>query len=301
MEQWSVRDDRPHYARPSERSYTWLVVTLALALIAALAGGFYWYVSRNLAPFSLSETAATPAPVPPRMASAPPAAPAPIAAQEPAAQPERPSVPVPPPQAAKALPTLEMSDTMMRRSLAGLIGREAFASMVIPKELVKRIVATVDNLPREIAPQRMVPLNAAPGRFGVAGSGEELTLDPANFARYAPYVKVFELVDSGALVRAYVEAYPLFQRAYEQLGYPDRHFNDRLVEAIDDMLAAPEVDGPIALIRPRVLYEFADPGLETRSAGQKILIRMGPANASRVKAKLREIRRELLAAAERRP
>jgi hypothetical protein len=39
-----------------------------------------------------------------------------------------------------------------------------------------------------------------------------------------------------------------------------------------------------------VLYEFADPALESRSAGQKALIRMGPANARRIKAKLREIR-----------
>ena len=67
------------------------------------------------------------------------------------------------------------------------------------------------------------------------------------------------------------------------------------------MAAAPEIDAPIRLMRPKVLYEFADPDLETRSAGQKILIRMGARNAARVKAKLREIRRELIAAGERRP
>jgi DUF3014 family protein len=56
----------------------------------------------------------------------------------------------------------------------------------------------------------------------------------------------------------------------------------------------------VKLLRPRVLFEFAEPDLETRSAGQKILLRMGPENAARVKAKLREIRRELLAASGRR-
>jgi Protein of unknown function (DUF3014) len=61
------------------------------------------------------------------------------------------------------------------------------------------------------------------------------------------------------------------------------------------MLAAPEIDTPIELMRPRVLYEFADPDLETRSAGQKIMIRMGKENALRVKAKLSEFRRELMA------
>jgi len=56
------------------------------------------------------------------------------------------------------------------------------------------------------------------------------------------------------------------------------------MEAIDDLLATPELDAPVKLLRPRVLYEFADPDLETRSAGQKILLRMGPENAARVKA-----------------
>jgi hypothetical protein len=41
------------------------------------------------------------------------------------------------------------------------------------------------------------------------------------------------------------------------------------------------------------MYEFADPALEARSAGQKTLIRMGSANALRVKAKLREFRRQI--------
>jgi hypothetical protein len=170
--------------------------------------------------------------------------------------------------------------------------------MVLPTQLIRRIVATVDNLPREVAPQRMIPLKAVPGAFVVKGGGEEATLDAANFARYAPFVRVLEALDSRALVSSYAGAYPLFQRAYRELGFPEGHFNDRLIEAIDDMLAAPEVEGPIALMRPKVLYEFADPDLETRPAGQKVMIRMGSANAARVKAKLREIRRELIAASE---
>jgi len=36
-----------------------------------------------------------------------------------------------------------------------------------------------------------------------------------------------------------------------------------------------------------------DPELESRSAGQKILLRIGNDNAARIKAKLREIRTEL--------
>jgi hypothetical protein len=74
------------------------------------------------------------------------------------------------------------------------------------------------------------------------------------------------------------------------LGYPNGYFNDRLVEVIDNLLATPESKGPIELVRPNVMYVYADPALEARSAGQKLLIRMGPENAKAIKAKLSELR-----------
>jgi hypothetical protein len=43
--------------------------------------------------------------------------------------------------------------------------------------------------------------------------------------------------------------------------------------------------------RPWVLYEFDDPALQALSAGQKMLLRMGPVNERRMKTKLAEIRR----------
>jgi hypothetical protein len=88
----------------------------------------------------------------------------------------------------------------------------------------------------------------------------------------------------------YKQYYPLFQQAYVDLGYPEGYFNDRLVEVIDHLLATPDVTGPVMLRRPSVNYEFVDPELENRSAGQKMLIRIGPQNAAIVKVKLRELR-----------
>jgi hypothetical protein len=103
-------------------------------------------------------------------------------------------------------------------------------------------------------------------------------------------VKIVQNTDTAQLVAIYKQYYPLFQQAYADLGYPDGYFNDRLVEVIDHLLATPEISGPIRLKRPSVNYEFADAELENRSAGQKLLIRMGSENAAVVKAKLRELR-----------
>ena len=97
------------------------------------------------------------------------------------------------------------------------------------------------------------------------------------------------------LVAVYIRFYPLFQEQYEKLGYPDKYFNDRLVQVIDHLLATPEVKGPVLLTQTTVLYQFTDPELEKLSAGQKILVRMGGENAALVKTKLTEIRSALVA------
>jgi hypothetical protein len=49
------------------------------------------------------------------------------------------------------------------------------------------------------------------------------------------------------------------------------------------------------------MYTFADPTLEARSAGQKLLIRMGPENEEAIKAKLTELRAAITAGPLKRP
>ncbi len=188
---------------------------------------------------------------------------------------------------------MDESDKAVEEALAGLVGRgplEQFASL---SGFVRRVVATVDNLPRNKAPQRMWPLVPTAGTFVTTGGKDAVYLSAENYRRYEPALRLMESADTGKFVALYVRLYPLFQQAYKDLGYPDKYFNDRLVEVIDHLLATPEVTEPVKLARPWVMYEFADPGLEARSAGQKTLLRIGPENAARVKAKLREIRRQV--------
>jgi hypothetical protein len=66
---------------------------------------------------------------------------------------------------------------------------------------------------------------------------------------------------------------------------------------IDMLLDTPQVSAPIELVRPNVMYVFADASLEARPAGQKLLIRMGPDNESAIKAKLVELRPRITASA----
>ena len=192
--------------------------------------------------------------------------------------------------AATGLPELEQSDAPLLQALDELLGRK-WRAYFLPDRVIRRIVATVENLPRERLPADVMPLKRVPNAFVTSGKDATLAIGSRNSARYAAYAAVVAAIDAAKLVAVYVRFYPLFQRAYEELGYPKAYFNDRLVVAIDDLLTAPELAGPIRLVRPMVNYEFADPALEARSAGQKIMIRMGKDNAAKVKSKLREIRK----------
>jgi hypothetical protein len=179
------------------------------------------------------------------------------------------------------------------------------ASLRQTDDFPRRVVATVDNLGRAQASAGMWPVNPAAGRFTVQDAQGGAVIAPDNAARYAPLVKLAEGVDASRAADLYVRMYPLLQRAYEQLGYPKRHFNDRLIDVIDLLLATPEVEqpvkvrltevkGPIPSQRPWVNYQYEDPALESLTAGQKILVRVGPDNARRLKAKLSALRRELV-------
>jgi hypothetical protein len=234
----------------------------------------------NIEPASLPETSQP-------TQTAPPAEPVP----EPEREPEPPQAinPIEPLSPELPLPELSASDEPFRLALGEVAGRPGL-TQVLSEELIYHIVATVDNLPRKYLPASIVPLRRAEGVFIVDGKDDSLAIGAGNAKRYSLYTAAAKTIDSARLVELYRRYYPLFQRAYQELGYPQAHFNDRLVVAIDDLLAAPEPPTPIRLTQPKILYEYADPRLENRSAGQRIMIRIGRENAAVLKNKLVDIR-----------
>ena len=199
--------------------------------------------------------------------------------------------PIEPTPTAQPLPTLAESDAPIEQSLSQVFGR-GLEQFLAPKDIVRHFVVTIDNLPRKKNSVQMWPVKPLGGELKTS-NGNELALNETNYSRYEPIVKLAITADTKQLVAIYKRFYPLFQQAYVDLGYPDGYFNTRLVEVIDHLLETPEVTGPVKLVQPGVFYEFADPSLESRSSGQKLLLRMGRDNAAAVKLKLRELRREI--------
>lgn len=255
------------------------VAAIAAALLLGIGAAGYWL----LRPAADPEQTALPA-----------AATAPAAETEPAApgaEPPPPSYPVPAtaPDAA-ALPALADSDTPFNAALASVIDPAQLSAALVPQQLMRRLVVTVDNLPRERLAGNDRAFKRVPGTFLVKSRDGTVTASPANEARYLPVLQLVQAAGAENLARLYLAWYPLFNQAYRELGYADREFNDRLVQVIDHLLATPAVEGPLELVQPKVFYQFADAELEARSVGQKMLIRMGAVNAGQAKRQLRAFR-----------
>jgi len=232
------------------------------------------------------------APSGPAEETAPPVA-APAASSVDARAPAAPPATTPAPRPAIPLPPLAESDADILGGLNELVGAGAVEEFAVPERIVRNVVVTVDNAAREKMALNQRPIKPTPEQFIVSGPEGARVIDAANYDRYAPFVALVGKVDAKTLVSLYRGFQPLFQQAYEELGHPNDVFDSRLVEVIEHLLSTPEVTGEIRLVQPSVLYLYADPELERLSAGQKVLVRMGPENARKVKAKLREILNEL--------
>ena len=264
------------------------IVAVVVVLVAA-AGFLGWRQSHRPAPAPAAK-----APPP----AAPPPAPSPPPEPEPAIR-----NPVPVAGTGK-LPSLDDSDGYVKKALADLMGRNAVSSFFRLDGAIGRFVATVNNLATDGATADLWPVSQMPGHFETEIRDGATVISSRNRQRYAPFVRMAAGIDTRRAVALYVRLYPLLQRAYEDLGYPGKYFNDRVVAVIDDLLATPKVDGPIRVKRITLdgstgrgpgLYLYEDRSLETATAGQKILLRMGTENSSTLMAKLTEIRAQIAA------
>jgi len=261
-----------------ERNSQWLIPILLVAAAAA-ALGYYWLQLNAPVP-TISVTPAESSPTLKEPETTGPRYPLP---QKVSGLSDRENL--------TPLPPLDQSDEYFRLDLARLFG-SGMAELLADTAVIEKIVATVDNLPRSHVAERIRPIGGIVGPYlvdGQDGSGLSTT-NPANYQRYDFLVSLLANADLVTLVEVYQRFYPLFQEAYAGLGYPQGFFNDRAVEVIDHLLATPDVEDPVELVRPHVLYEYADPQLEALSSGQKLMLRIGADHSVRVKQFLEELR-----------
>ncbi|MEE2001675.1 DUF3014 domain-containing protein [Alkalimonas sp. MEB108] len=203
------------------------------------------------------------------------------------------ALPEPDPEPKPELPALNESDAEVSQALLQLPWQPGLAGLFVREDMLRRLVVLTDNVSRgQISSDHLV-FTTPEQPFAVRRQDEQLTLDPAGFRRYEPYLTLLESVPVSTQVALLRHYQPLLDEAFAELGYPDKPFKQRLLQAIDYLLAQPVVDGVFELELPSVMYHFAEPHIEAMSDVQKQLIRIGPDNQRRLNQHLQRLKTEL--------
>ncbi|MFT5676762.1 MAG: hypothetical protein ACI808_002711 [Paraglaciecola sp.] len=207
-----------------------------------------------------------------------------------------PEEPEPLPPAPEPIPEpepLDVSDGTVKTKLIQLSVYDTFARLLINDQVLQRFVIMTTSLANEEVSANNQVLVAPEKPFRTFQQAEKEWIDPASYKRYTPYVDVFESIEIQSLLTLYMEYKPAIEDIFAEISDPNDDFDETLIEAIDLLLDTPEVPVPVEVYTDSVMYKFSDRRLESLSAPQKQLLRTGPENMRRIKAKLRELKSTL--------
>ena len=196
--------------------------------------------------------------------------------------------------AAVPLPSLNESDAFVFEELRGIAGGAAVIDFLVGDQIVRKFVALVENISRGEYPQTGAPYQPIGTEMQVSNIDDNLfVMDVASHDRFNEVVDTFTALDTDASYALYRFLSPLFQQAFAEIGFRNQSFDDTLRSAINAVLAAEDVEGPYQLVKPSVMFLYADASIENLQEVHKLLIRLGPENASKITAKLQEFRDRL--------
>jgi len=187
------------------------------------------------------------------------------------------------------LPSLNDSDDFVLEGLRALQNGVALIRVLADDQLIRSIVVFVDNISRGEFPQTSLPYKRIGQEMSVRNIDENLFVMGANaHDRFNQLIDTFVAVDTDQALILYRTLQPLFQNAYAEIGSRNVNFDDTLRSAINAVLRSPDVEGPYQLVKPSVMFLYADASIENMEEMQKQLIRIGPENIEKLKAKLRQ-------------
>ena len=199
-----------------------------------------------------------------------------------------------PPTELVELPSLNDSDGFVLEGLGALQNGAALISVLSDEQLIRSIVVFVDNISRGDFPQTSLPYKRIGQEMPVRNIDANLFVMEANaHERFNQLIDTFVAVDTVQAMILYRTLQPLFQQAYAEIGSRNVNFDDTLRSAINAVLRSSNVEGPYQLVKPSVMFLYADASIENMEEMQKQLIRIGPENTEKLKAKLRQFSEQL--------
>jgi hypothetical protein len=250
---------------PERRHIVWRI-GMALLVLAALAAAAYFLLWRRAQPQPADVRVHTEQAVPP-------------AASKPAAEAGE----------AIELPPLGESDPIVRQLVGRLSSHPTVTAWLATDNLIQNFTVVVLNISGGRTPAKQLTRVRPTGEFQVRTEGSRLWIDPRSYRRYDGYADAFAALDPRGAAQLYATLKPRIQDSYRELGYPEGDFDVVLARAIAELVKTPVLEGNVALASRSVMYEFADPRLESLSSAQRQFLRMGPRNVRLIQEKLREI------------
>ena len=95
-------------------------------------------------------------------------------------------------------PSLNQSDQPFRAALAALPGAPGLEKLLVPDNIIRHLVVTVDNLSKKKVAVDQRPFKPTGGQFMTLANGDQLIIDPENFKRYQPFIEVVKAADTAA-------------------------------------------------------------------------------------------------------
>tara|TARA_R110002072_G_scaffold301164_1_gene480195 strand:+ start:55002 stop:55856 length:855 start_codon:yes stop_codon:yes gene_type:complete len=276
--------------------------TLAIIAVLSLVGVvFLVYLALTFEPPQATRTVELDTPIPRPVQTAPTPAPTVIETAPPVAivEVEEPVVAeetVPEDTAVEpveSLPPLNDSDQVLFARLAEMELGASLLRLLAPEDLIRKFVVYAHNASLGELPQLDYPLRRVQGEFVVREIDTNLwETDPASHRRYDALIDTLTGLEPQQAMSVYRALKPLFQEAYAEIGFQD-DFDQVLISAIDQVMNAPQEEGPFQLIKPSVMYLYADSRIEDMSPVQKQLLRIGPENTAKLQARLPAYRERL--------
>jgi hypothetical protein len=259
-------DRNDNWRAPDRARQTRLAAIATIVVIAAMAGGFTWWLrSRNPAPPAPGKSAAQALPSSATSEARP----------------------------AAVLPPLDELDPTARNLIRELTTSPALARWLATDNLTRQMAAMLEGVVSGQLPGRLLAPLRPEGTFEVVTRGGRTTIAPESYARYDALASAIAALDATAVARVYHTLSPRLDEARHELADSEQSIDEAVAAALTRLIETPIPQEPVAVHGQAGMYFFADRRLEALSPAQKLLLRSGPDNAARIQAKLREVARAL--------
>jgi hypothetical protein len=258
-------------------------ILIVIAVVAVLVIG--WALLRTGDDLPEPMPAPAEAPVEPEVTEPEPTDPTPVETPAEVAAPE----PAPAPEPEQPLPPLAESDPFVRERLEPMDLPEPWLEQ---GDYVRRLATLAENAARGELPRRQLAFLAPREPFAVVRENDRIFIDPASYDRYDFYVNEVVSVEPSRLATLLDTLNPLVETALAEIGV-DAPSGEVFAAAVREVLAVPVLEGRVEVVQPNVMYQYADPELESLSPLQKQVLRMGPENVQRLQSYVRRVAEEM--------